>query len=165
MSFRLSLKPLLGLALGLLLAFPVLPQGSGRTLAVKPAQGEGKRIALVIGNDSYQRVDKLKNARADARAMAKALEDAGFKVTLRLDANEKAMKESMRLFKGQISKDDFDDAISTSPYSFDITAAHIQTTTDVMLKHGIGKMTAPPVAVDWVKTDLLVQAKKTLNVK
>ena len=106
MSFRLSLKPLLGLALGLLLAFPVLPQGSGRTLAVKTAQGEGKRIALVIGNDSYQRVDKLKNARADARAMAKALEDAGFKVTLRLDANEKAMKESMRLFKGQISGGD-----------------------------------------------------------
>jgi NitT/TauT family transport system substrate-binding protein len=69
------------------------------------------------------------------------------------------------LFKGQISKDDFDDAISNSPYSFDITSAHIQTTTDVMVKHGIGKMTTPPVATNWVKTDLLVQAKKTLNVK
>jgi NitT/TauT family transport system substrate-binding protein len=69
------------------------------------------------------------------------------------------------LFKGQISKDDFDDAISNSPYSFDITSAHIQTTTDVMVKHGIGKMTTPPVATNWVKTDLLVQAKKTLSVK
>jgi tripartite-type tricarboxylate transporter receptor subunit TctC len=106
MSFRFSLKPLLGLVLGLLLAFPVLPQTGGRTLGVKPAQGDGKRIALVIGNDSYQRVDKLKNARADARAMAKALEEVGFKVTLRLDANEKSMKESMRLFKGQISGGD-----------------------------------------------------------
>lgn len=69
------------------------------------------------------------------------------------------------LFKGQISKDDFQDAISNSPYSFDITAAHIQTTTDVMHKQGIGKMATPPVATDWVKTDLLAQAKKTLNVK
>jgi NitT/TauT family transport system substrate-binding protein len=69
------------------------------------------------------------------------------------------------LFKGQISPADFQDAIANSPYSFDITPAHIQTTTDVMVKYGIGKMTAPPVATDWVKTDLLDQAKKALSIK
>jgi NitT/TauT family transport system substrate-binding protein len=69
------------------------------------------------------------------------------------------------LFKGQISPADFQDAIANSPYSFDITPAHIQTTTDVMVKYGIGKMTAPPVATDWVKTDLLDQAKKALAIK
>lgn len=103
---RYSLASILALMLGLLLAFSATAQSGGRTLAVKAAQGDGKRIALVIGNDSYQRVDKLKNARADARAMARALEDAGFRVTLRLDAGEKQMKESMRLFKGQISGGD-----------------------------------------------------------
>jgi NitT/TauT family transport system substrate-binding protein len=69
------------------------------------------------------------------------------------------------LFKGQITKDDFNDAIGNSPYSFDITPAHIQITTDIMFKQGIAKMTNPPVAKDWVKTDLLEQAKKSLNVK
>lgn len=39
-----------------------------------------ERRALVIGNDAYAHVDPLKNAAADAKAMAKALEGAGFKV-------------------------------------------------------------------------------------
>jgi NitT/TauT family transport system substrate-binding protein len=69
------------------------------------------------------------------------------------------------VFKGQISGDDFQDAIANSPYSFDITPAHIQTTTDVMAKYGIGKMATPPVATDWVKTDLLDAAKKSMNIK
>ena len=69
------------------------------------------------------------------------------------------------VFKGQITKDDFQDAIDNSPYSFDITAAHIQVSTDLMAKYGIGKMDKPPVATDWVKTDLLEAAKKSLGVK
>jgi NitT/TauT family transport system substrate-binding protein len=67
------------------------------------------------------------------------------------------------LFKNQITKDDFEDAISNSPYTYDITAEHIQVTTDVMAKHGTGKMRTPPVAKDWVKTDLLDAAKKSLG--
>jgi NitT/TauT family transport system substrate-binding protein len=69
------------------------------------------------------------------------------------------------VFKGQISKDDFDDAIDNSPYTFDITPEHIQISTDLMAKYGIGKMEKPPVAKDWVKTDLLDAAKKSLGVK
>lgn len=69
------------------------------------------------------------------------------------------------LFKGQITKVDFDDAIGNSPYNYDITPEHIQITSDIMFKQGISKMTAPLVAKDWVKTDLLEAAKKSLNVK
>jgi NitT/TauT family transport system substrate-binding protein len=76
---------------------------------------------------------------------------------------EKYVRET--LFKGQITKDDFNDAIANSPYSFDVTPEHIQTTTDVMNKYGVGKMARPPVAKDWVKTDLLADAKKSLNIK
>lgn len=76
---------------------------------------------------------------------------------------EKYVRESM--FKNQITKDDFDDAIANSPYSYDVTTAHIQTTTDIMLKTGAGKMRAPPIAVQWVKTDLLDQAKKSLSIQ
>ena len=45
------------------------------------AQAQAKRMALVIGNDQYQAVDKLKNARNDARLMASVLAKAGFEVT------------------------------------------------------------------------------------
>ncbi|MEO7496876.1 MAG: ABC transporter substrate-binding protein [Massilia sp.] len=75
---------------------------------------------------------------------------------------EKYVRETM--FKNQITKDDFADAIENSPYTYDITAAHIQTTTDVMAKTGTGKMRKPPVATEWVKTDLLEQAKKSLSI-
>ena len=76
---------------------------------------------------------------------------------------EKYVRET--IFKGQITSDDFQDAIANSPYSYDVTAAHIQTTTDTMAKYGVGKMAKPPVATDWVRTDLLDQAKKSLAVK
>jgi NitT/TauT family transport system substrate-binding protein len=69
------------------------------------------------------------------------------------------------LFKGQITKEDFDDAIGNSTYSYDITQEHIQITSDLMFKYGISKMTAPLNAKDWVKTDLLDAAKKSLNIK
>ncbi|RFP12068.1 MULTISPECIES: ABC transporter substrate-binding protein [unclassified Duganella] len=76
---------------------------------------------------------------------------------------EKYVRETV--FKGQISKDDFDDAIGNSPYSYDITPEHIQITTDVMFKTGVGRMSKPPAAKEWVKTDLLDAAKKSLGVK
>jgi NitT/TauT family transport system substrate-binding protein len=76
---------------------------------------------------------------------------------------EKYVRETV--FKGQITKDDFDDAIGNSPYSYDITPEHIQITTDVMFKTGVGRMAKPPVAREWVKTDLLDAAKKSLGVK
>ena len=69
------------------------------------------------------------------------------------------------IFKGQITKDDFDDAISNSPYTYDITPEHIQVTTDTMFKTGVGRMAKPPAAKEWVKTDLLDAAKKSLGVK
>ncbi|OEZ99088.1 ABC transporter substrate-binding protein [Duganella sp. HH101] len=76
---------------------------------------------------------------------------------------EKYVRETV--FKGQITKDDFDDAIGNSPYSYDITPEHIQITTDVMFKTGVGRMSKPPAAKEWVKTDLLDAAKKSLGVK
>ncbi|MRV74573.1 transporter substrate-binding domain-containing protein [Duganella sp. FT92W] len=76
---------------------------------------------------------------------------------------EKYVREVV--FKGQITSDDFQDAISNSPYSYDITPDHIQVTTDVMVKTGVGRMARPPVAKEWVKTDLLDGAKKSLGVK
>jgi NitT/TauT family transport system substrate-binding protein len=69
------------------------------------------------------------------------------------------------IFKNQITPQEFTNAIANSPYSYDITPAHIQITTDLMQKYGVGKMARPPHAEDWVKTDLLDQAKASLKIQ
>lgn len=76
---------------------------------------------------------------------------------------EKYVRET--IFKGQISQADFKDAIANSPYTFDITVPHVQVTSAMMFKFGIGKMQKVPLANDWVRTDLLEHAKKSVGVK
>ena len=76
---------------------------------------------------------------------------------------EKFVREVM--FKNQITSDDYQDAIGNSPFTYDISVAHVQVTTDLMAQYGVGKMAAPPKAADWVKLDLLAEAKKQLKVK
>lgn len=69
-------------------------------------QWYANRKALVIGNDSYQYVNKLVNAVADARAIGKSLQELGYQVTLQLDLNEKNMKKSLRTFRESIQGGD-----------------------------------------------------------
>jgi NitT/TauT family transport system substrate-binding protein len=76
---------------------------------------------------------------------------------------EKYVREVM--FKSQITAEDYQDAIGNSPFSYDITVQHVQITTDLMTKYGVGRMVKPPKADDWVKLDLLAEAKKQLKVK
>jgi uncharacterized caspase-like protein len=73
------------------------------TLAV-PAHA--RRLALVIGNDSYQNVQPLKNARSDAKAIAAELKTVGFDVTLKQDLTQKMMKTALREFKSQVAGGD-----------------------------------------------------------
>jgi NitT/TauT family transport system substrate-binding protein len=77
------------------------------------------------------------------------------------DVAESYVVESM--FKGQITPQDFKDAIGNSPYSYDITVEHVQATTDMMQKFGVGRMSTPPQASEWVKTDLLEKALKSMT--
>lgn len=80
----------------------------------------------------------------------------------RPDIAERYVRQSM--FKGQITVADFRAAMANSPYTYDITTQHIQVTTDVMAQTGVGRMARPPLARDWVHTDLLASAKKSLNI-
>ena len=65
-----------------------------------------KRVALVVGNDGYKQVSTLLNARADATAIARSLEKAGFKVTLKTDVNLDSFKVALRSFKATVSPGD-----------------------------------------------------------
>lgn len=76
---------------------------------------------------------------------------------------EKYVRESM--FKGQITSQDFKDALDNAAYTYDVTPEHIDITTDFMQKYGVGRMQKPPKAAEWVKLDLLQQAKADLKVK
>ena len=69
-----------------------------------------------------------------------------------------------QMFKGQISADDYSDAMSNAAFTYDVTPEHIQVTTDLMVKYGVGKLQAAPKATEWVKLDLLQKAKQKAGV-
>lgn len=56
------------------------------------------RMALVIGNGAYTHVERLANAANDARLVAGALEQAGFEVTLVLDADQATLVRAISQF-------------------------------------------------------------------
>jgi uncharacterized caspase-like protein len=70
------------------------------------APAHARRLALVVGNDSYQNVQPLKNARSDAKAIAAELKAVGFEVTLKQDLNQKMMKSALREFKASVQGGD-----------------------------------------------------------
>ena len=71
----------------LTLVLTTLALATAQNRSIVPLGANGKRVALVIGNDAYTSLPKLTNARNDARAMTEALTTAGFKVTTVPDAN------------------------------------------------------------------------------
>ena len=81
--------------------------------------------------------------------------------------NPKAAEQYVRekMFKGQLTAEDYHDAIDNSSFTYDVTVQQVQVSTDMMVKYGIGKMAKPPAAKDYVKLDLLEKAKKELKVK
>lgn len=76
---------------------------------------------------------------------------------------EKYVRE--QLFKGQLSAQEYKDAMSNAAFTYDLTVDHIQTTTDMMVKYHVGRLQNPPQAADWVRLDLLQKAKAALALK
>ena len=76
---------------------------------------------------------------------------------------EKYVRENV--FKGQLTHEEYADAMSNAAFTYDINVKHVQITTDMMQQLGVGRMEKPPAAVSWVKLDLLAQAKKALGVR
>jgi hypothetical protein len=78
------------------LTLPALAQDRAQKGVSKPAAAE-QRIALVIGNSQYKD-SPLPNPVNDARAIAKALSDSGFKVIKKENAGQKEMQLALRDF-------------------------------------------------------------------
>ena len=65
-----------------------------------------KRVALVIGNDQYQTIAKLSNARNDASLIASVLTKAGFAVTQANDLGRERLWGTIDAFKAGVNKGD-----------------------------------------------------------
>ena len=107
---RIGVGPLLA-ALGVLMLVAVLPgravawaQSKGLAVEGKSVTGGERRLALVIGNATYDSAP-LRNPVNDARAMAAALRDLGFEVTALENASLTEMKRAI---------DDFGDGLRSS---------------------------------------------------
>ena len=88
-------------------------EAAAREAALRAAQKETAiaevnphKKALVLGNDKYQNITPLKNAKSDAEAIGVALRSVGYKVLVKTDLNQKDMKTVLRQFKMDVEGGD-----------------------------------------------------------
>jgi hypothetical protein len=70
------------------------------------ATAQERRVALIVGNDSYRAISPLNNAVADARAMDKKLKELGFETILRTNAGRIEMNRAVTEFGRRIGTPD-----------------------------------------------------------
>ena len=63
--------------------------------------GAGKRVALVIGNDSYKTLPDLNNARKDAQDIASKLQELGWDVILKTNAKRREIHRGLAEFQNK----------------------------------------------------------------
>lgn len=74
--------------------------------AQEPLDTNPRKKALLLGNDRYQNVAALKNAKADALAMANVLQTIGYRTWVKTDLTLSAMKNALRQFKSEVEGGD-----------------------------------------------------------
>jgi len=83
----------------------------GFALAVAPAVGstgeeDGRRVALVIGNQDYKYVEPLVNPLNDTREISKMLREADFDVTVGMNLSKKELEKVVRRFLRELNDGD-----------------------------------------------------------
>jgi NitT/TauT family transport system substrate-binding protein len=108
--------------------------------------------------------EKMYNSRSDvAPRVLKCFVEATQTFLAQPELAEKYVRENV--FKDQLTDQEYKDAMSNAAFTYDITPQHVQVTTDLMVKYGVGRMEKPPMAREWVKTNLLKAARKSLGAK
>ncbi len=67
-------------------------------MAISPARGPQRRIALVMGNGTYKNTDQLSKPRQDAEAMGATLAQMGFAVTSAVNLDAATTKQMISSF-------------------------------------------------------------------
>lgn len=79
---------------------PVDPNQAAISWPISPPD---RRVALIIGNSSYENERRLKNPEKDARTVAEALVKLGFKVEeVRLNQKKSEMEDALRIFARKV---------------------------------------------------------------
>jgi NitT/TauT family transport system substrate-binding protein len=65
------------------------------------------------------------------------------------------------MFKGRLGSAAYAESLASAPYIVDVSMRQIQITTDAMVRTGLTPMAHPPLAREWVRTDLLEAARKS----
>ena len=100
------MKKTLLISIVVLLAFSFSLQAAEKGI-VRVNTDLSKRVALIIGNSDYSAaVGPLRNPVNDARTMAEALEEVGFKVTRLENVKYREMREAVRDFGRKLRKSD-----------------------------------------------------------
>src|SRR2546423_851337 len=76
---------------------------------------------------------------------------------------EKYVRDTV--FKGQLTHEEYVDAMSNAAFTYDINVKHVQVTTDMMQQLAFGRMEKPPDAASWAKLHLHAKAKRALGVR
>lgn len=80
------------------LLFGMVSLHAQRGLKLTKEIRDEQRVALVIGNNKYKNLSKLKNPVNDARAMRSILQKRGFKVIYKENASKRQMKKLLKDF-------------------------------------------------------------------
>ena len=75
-------------------------------VSISPEVRAEKRVALVIGNATYQNTSELKNSKNDAIDMAAMLTRLGFEVTEGIDLDKRSMERAIRQFGAKLNRAD-----------------------------------------------------------
>ncbi len=107
-SSLLPLLPLLAVALLCAAVLPPVARMQQRGLATGAAQtaGAGHYYALVIGNNAYTSLPKLKTAEADARAIERLLKESyGFQTKLLVNATRSQIVAALSSYRRELTAD------------------------------------------------------------
>ena len=98
--------------------------------------------------------------------VAKRVLECFVEATKKFIAEPETAKKYVRtsLFGNSLSAKDYEDAMENAEFTYDLTIEHVQTTTNLMKQFGVGRLTNAPNAEEWVKLDLLAEAKEKVGV-
>src|SRR5205807_916008 len=147
-------------------------KGGARILARKDggvtrlADLKGKKVGTARGGAPVRALvmtEKLYGNRDVALRTMRCFVEATKEFIDKPDEAEKYVREKM--FRGALTADEYKDAMGNAAFTYDITPEQVQITADLMTKYGVGKMSRTPKAEEFVKLDLLQEAKRAAGVK
>jgi NitT/TauT family transport system substrate-binding protein len=118
---------------------------------------------IVVRKDALVMTEKLYGNRDVALRTMKCFVEATKEFIDKPDEAEKYVREKM--FRGALTGDEYKDAMGNAAFTYDITPEQVQITADLMTKYPVGRMSRTPKAEEFVKLDLLQEAKRAAGIK